>query len=458
LGAYEIIKSRKDAFTTSGLIGWRAVTIANVNPAEAMERFDEAADAFGADAQPDNIEELMQRGGFWSGTNQQLWAKYFRARARVIESIRRPAEVSSLLEQARECLVGTEWGHHSSEVSKFNVLINVLSTLVSDPTSFSAEDARREYERELSRLEEKEEDRLAITFITDAADAFRGYQTSPALELTRNRLETALNALAKIPVIGPEVTEVVRPEIGKSAILTIEGGPIRTWMHRSLESIANEAVLRRVLLRLLQSALPKYAQIRHGPIEEGKDIAALTEEDGTFVLRLYAAKCGDITKPKWHAAREELEEMFTVDTNRFQLPVVPDRIEGSLVTNGHASPFAERAMEGWFNSRRTALEWAVEFIHLDKLVEWIVKNHLITELRAALEEHGIKIGEVPKERRSAAKTAKPKSKRKRAPRIKRTTKRGKKSQPPIKSTSGRRVQRTRAPRARRGARTPPRGR
>jgi hypothetical protein len=101
LGAHEIIKSRKNRFTTPGLIGWRAVTIANVNPAEAMERFDEAADAFGADAQPGNIEELMQRGGFWSGANQQRWAKYFRARARVIKSIRRPAEVTSLLEQAR---------------------------------------------------------------------------------------------------------------------------------------------------------------------------------------------------------------------------------------------------------------------------------------------------------------------------------------------------------------------
>ena len=67
--------------------------------------------------------------------------------------------------------------------------------------------------------------------------------------------------------------------------------------------------------------------------------------------------------------------MFTVDTNRFQLPVVPDRIEGSLVTNGHASPFAERAMEEWFNSRRTALEWSAEFMHLDKLVEWIVENY-----------------------------------------------------------------------------------
>jgi hypothetical protein len=60
-GANEIVKIRKDAFTTPGLIGWRAVTLANVTPAEAMMHFDKAADAFAADTQPD-AQELMRRG------------------------------------------------------------------------------------------------------------------------------------------------------------------------------------------------------------------------------------------------------------------------------------------------------------------------------------------------------------------------------------------------------------
>jgi hypothetical protein len=49
LGAHEIVKTRKDAFRTPGLMGWRAVTLANVIPAQAMTHFDEAADAFAAD-------------------------------------------------------------------------------------------------------------------------------------------------------------------------------------------------------------------------------------------------------------------------------------------------------------------------------------------------------------------------------------------------------------------------
>jgi hypothetical protein len=179
-GAHEIVKTRKDAFTTPGLMGWRAVTLANVAPSEAMTYFDEAADAFEADAQPANLEE---RGGLWSGANQQLWAKYFRARARLVESIREPARVKELLGHAVDSLVGTEAGWHSSEVSKFNVLVKVLLSLVSDPLSFSADDALREYEAEINRTEQAPDDRLAMTFISNAADAFRGFQSDPYTEL-----------------------------------------------------------------------------------------------------------------------------------------------------------------------------------------------------------------------------------------------------------------------------------
>ena len=383
LGAHEIVQTRKDAFTTPGLIGWRAVTLANVTPSEAMAHFDEAADAFAADAQP-------SRGGYWSGVNQQLWAKYFRARARLIESIREPARVKELLSRAVDALVGTESGWHSSEVSKFNVLLKVLFSLVSDPLSFSVDGARRDYEAEVRMTEQTMEDRLAMTFISNAADAFRGFQTDPETELTRGRLENALNALAKIPVIGPDVIEAARPEIGRSVRSTLEG-PVRTWAHRALGSIVDEAVLRRVLLRLLQGTLPRYVQIRHGPIEYGKDIAALANDSGVSVLCLYQVKCGNMNTPKWREARAELEEMFLVPMSEFQLPVSPQRKEGYLVTNGHANTHVEPVMEGWFKEQRRDHKRDITFMHLDMLVDWIFKIPLVNELRAALAEEGIKV-------------------------------------------------------------------
>ena len=389
-GAHEIVKIRKDAFTTPGLKGWRAVTLANVTPAEAMTHFDEAADAFAADTHPADSEALARQGNYWSGANHQLWAKYFRARARLIESIREPARVTELLGQAVDALVGTEAGWVSSEVSKFRVLVKVMFSLVSDPLSFSANDARREYEAEVRRTQQAIEDRLAITFISNAADAFRGFQSDPETELTRNRLGIALDALAKIPVIGPDVTASAQREIGKGVRLTLEG-PVRTWAHRALGSIDNEAVLRRVLLRLLQGTLPRYAQIRHGPIEYGKDIAALADDDGVSVLCLYQVKCGDMTTPKWRDARAELVEMFLAPMSEFQLPVSPQRIEGYLVANGHANPHVEPVMEGWFEEQRRDHGRNITFMHLDILVDWIFKARLVNELRAAFAEEGIKV-------------------------------------------------------------------
>ena len=234
------------------------------------------------------------------------------------------------------------------------------------------------------------EDRRAMTFISNAADAFRGFKSDPDTELTRDRLGIALNALAKIPVIGPDVADAARPEIGKSVRLTLEG-LVRTWAHRSLGSIGDEAVLRRVLLRLLQGTLPRYAQIRHGPIEYGKDIAALADDGGVSVLCLYQVKCGEMNTPKWRGARAELEEMFLVPMSEFQLPVSPQRIEGYLVTNGHANTHVEPVMEGWFEEQRRDHGRDITFMHLDKLVDWIFKVRLVNELRAALDEESIKV-------------------------------------------------------------------
>jgi hypothetical protein len=390
-GAHQIIKMRGDAFTTPGLHGWRAVTLANLNPGEAITWFDEAANAFAADAHPD-LQELTQRGGSWSGINQQLWAKYFRARARLVEVIQAPAKVTEFLAAAGEALVGTESGWHSGEVSRFHVLIKVLAKLLADPLSFSDEDAHREYQLEIRMSQETEEDRLALTFIHEAASAFRGFASDPAIEMTRGHLERALEALAKIPNIGPDVTGAVRPIIGKNA-MNITLGPVRTWMHRGLAAITNEARFRLVLLRLLQGGLPLYAQLRHGPIEYGKDIVVLFEnEDHAVVLREYQVKCGEINTKKWRESKDELEEIFLVSLSKFQLPMTAQRIEAVLVTNGHANPFVERVMEGWFKEQREQCGRHVEFLHLDGLVDWIAEHRLVNELRVALNEQGIDTG------------------------------------------------------------------
>jgi hypothetical protein len=81
-------------------------------------------------------------------------------------------------------------------------------------------------------------------------------------------------------------------------------------MQRRIGSIKDERILQRLLLRLMQgqSPPPLYAQIRHGPIEYGKDIVVLVEVDGKNVLKMYQVKAGDITKPVWSKDARNLKK------------------------------------------------------------------------------------------------------------------------------------------------------
>lgn len=390
-GAHEIVKRFPDAFSSQGLKGWKAVVLANIEKSRAVELLDEAADAFALDKSPTQ-EELIARGGTWSSINEQLWAKYFRARARVHEAIRKPAELKNLVQRARENLRGTESGWHSGQVSRFRILIGVLAKLVSDPASMNPDEARREYLAEIRLSEEDEFDAYALKFITEATEAFMGFQADPGTELTRDRLAKALDALGRVPVIGLEVAEAVRPAVGQSA-LRAAFGPVRTWLHQSLQAVTDETQLQAILLRLLQSGLPLYAQVRHGPIEYGKDVVALLECNGEIVLRFYQVKCGNIDKKKWRESKEELEEMFLVPTPSLQLPAKPTRTVGTLVCNGHANQYVEPVMDAWICEQRESNKRLIEFWHLDTLVGWITDNRLVNELKLALADQHVPIRE-----------------------------------------------------------------
>jgi len=270
------------------------------------------------------------------------------------------------------------------------VIVNVLLQMVSDPSTISAEQARYQFEQEIRISGKADYDESALTFICEATNGFAGFARDPGSELTRDRLTIALRALERIPTIGSEIVDALRPEIGKKALDTILG-PHKTWMHRALERITDEAQLRRILLRLLQSALPRYAQIRHGPLEYGKDVVALITQGGENVLQLYQVKCGNIDMKKWRESKHELEEMFQVPLPRLQLPIVPGRIEGFFVTNGHANNFVEPLIEGWLKEQGTAHGRSIEFLHLDALVDWIATERLVNELRVALKDENIDV-------------------------------------------------------------------
>ncbi len=83
-----------------------------------------------------------------------------------------------------------------------------------------------------------------------------------------------------------------------------------------------------------------------------------------------------------------------------QFPEVPNRVEGILVTNGHANSYAEPAIGAWMDDARKNRGWNVKFMHLDMLVNWIIGERLENEFRQVFDETALMANTKSKARRS----------------------------------------------------------
>jgi hypothetical protein len=204
------------------------------------------------------------------------------------------------------------------------------------------------------------------------------------------RYPEAFTALGRIPLVGPDVVSAITPMVAQRTFAGFFGGD-RSWMHRTIGSIRDERTLQRLILRLMQGRLPLYAQIRQGPLEYGKDIAVLVEDNGLAVLQMYQVKVRNITVPVWRTARAELEEIFQVELPKVQLSTEPDRREGILIFNGHLNPSVEGPVSGWLDEQRRDHGRSFSIMHLDAIVDWVMRKGLVGELRSALNELGIAV-------------------------------------------------------------------
>jgi hypothetical protein len=341
-----------------------------------------------------------------------LWSGYFRARACLVRGVRDPESITEELLKAKDALDSVE-GYAAADVIRLRVLVRSLAVLVSDPEAYDEAAALKEYALAMRITGVRAGDTSAREFLTKVGEYFRAVANDPRDALTKGALQEALTALAKVPVLTSGASEAVQKPLGQSAFDLLLG-PIRTALHRALEKIADEAVLRKLLLRLLQSQSPAYAQIRHGPFEYGKDVAALVDVDGVPVLRLYQAKVGDIKKAQWRGCRDQLEEMFLVPMSKLQLPKTPARIEAFLVTTGHASDHVEPIIAGWISDQKESPGRSIEFFHLDRLVQWIARNKLTNECLEALRELSARSRRTPRrkpKKSRAKKSARPRARR-----------------------------------------------
>jgi hypothetical protein len=384
-GAHEIADRCPDAFTTPGLKGWRFAIQGFLNPKDPVEPFALAADAFAEDVAPN--QEQIQKVGYWDSANITLWAKYFRARAAVARIVRESNRAEQLLTEAAHFLEGTDSGFVHGQVWRFRLLVDALLQLIRGG-EVDVDRTRKELLGAQRLLGPSSDDLIIEQFVASATRAFESFRTDPAKALIGSELNIALQTLAQIPVLGSEVAIAISPAIGGKAYTEILG-PQRTWIHRTLAAIEDEAQLRKIVLRLAQAELPRYAQIRHGPLEYGKDVVAVFDAGGRRVLQMWQAKIGDITVHKWRESRNELEEIYQVPLPSLQIGVEVDERVGILVCNGHANLYVEPVMAGWFEEQERDHHRQFQFMHLDKLVNWIIDNRLINEFRTVLDELGI---------------------------------------------------------------------
>lgn len=388
-GAVEVAEKAPEGFCSPGLRGWRAAALGHIDTRNARRHYEEASREFGSDVSP-NSEELQKRGGSWSSVNRDLWAKYYKAKS-LIEAVRdEPAAANRLLSEAENALRGTESGWHSGAVSRLHILLRGLNAVLAREDSPSLEEIQRKLEIEARISGDAESSMSLRRFLTLSTKASADLRSDPGNALLGGELGEALDLLGKLPDFDEQIAMSVRPAV-KEAAWQKALGPINSWIHSSLEAIKDERVLQRVLLRLLRAAMPLYAQITHGPIEYGKDLISVTAGPSGLILSMYQLKVGPLDKAKWEKARAEVEEIFLVEPN------LPPGIGGIverrafIVVNSHPNPYTMPLVTNWISEQARVHNRQIEFLHLDRLANYVSQHRLFNELRIALSENGVAV-------------------------------------------------------------------
>src|SRR5438046_7339693 len=130
--------------------------------------------------------------------------------------------------------------------------------LTGDPQK-AASAARVELAQQMRWTGDRDDLTAADQFLAAAMAAFAEIRQDPTAAAMSGSFPRALALLGKISIVGREVPPAIEPLVAEKARVEWEG-PIRTWVHRTLESITDEDTLRRLLLRLHHGTLPAYAQ------------------------------------------------------------------------------------------------------------------------------------------------------------------------------------------------------
>ena len=196
--------------------------------------------------------------------------------------------------------------------------------------------------------------------------------------------------IVRLPIFSSHINKS-KKIIGAGSRQILNGDS--AWIHRTLESIKDETILHKLLLRLFQAIYPKYAQNVHGSYENGRDLFFLPKDES--VLRIIQVKCGDLSLPDWRKVKPQLEEMMETDIPQALKDKKISKKVGILLFTGHIRPNVESAITGWKNTKKEQVkeEYLFEYLfkNLDDFVNFIYNEKLISEFHKSLSEYGIKL-------------------------------------------------------------------
>lgn len=379
-GAVRISQAHEEAFNTPGLRGWSLASSALLTGdsgefANASAQFD--LDSYDRDGR--------KKESGWSGINQQLWAPYFMSRSHMAAPCATPKEAIENLRTANSSdLKPRLWD--VPQVNRYFQIIGAVCGLADrDADAMAA--AVQSYQASL-RVN------LPSTFDSHVMDFLGHIQTLSGVAVGEDwikPLSQLLRLLDRLPIFTTGEKSNIKFALNvavPSVLLGLEQG----WEYRALTSITDERQLHRILLAIFraEARVPLFSQIRHGPIEYGKDIVVCREDGGRRVLWMYSVKVGNVRKAAWNAVvRPQLEEIFQVSLDS---PELPDRIDeqvGVLVWNDHIHPHADPLVKGWLKEQHDTFGRRYELMHIDSLVNYVTENRLGPALRKALRDEGL---------------------------------------------------------------------
>lgn len=382
--ALEVAELAPDGFRYPGVCGWREVCRGTMASKEAYLFYEDAAKCFASDTNPEDIREAKKP--YWTAFNSGSLAPYFRARAALSKPRNKPEEVIVALKQAAKEIHPEQSGFVYGPSIKLATLVHGLGSYIETYNDSVLDKLCKDYQEEI-RLwgESNGDDKLLLEGLKLVSDAIEGFRYDPVAEIGRERLSKGIRILETIPEWSQlKVVSGLITDFKKSALEVSQGATsddVASW----LGTITDEAILQRLLLHLLQASSPYHAKVTHGPIEFGKDIVAIIDNEGTPVLHLYAVKAGDIDARKWLSAKESIDQIFTVSINN---PLVtqysPTKTKGFLLFNGHFNQHIESVADGWLKELRSNRHWDIEVYDLNGLSKWIVSNRLVRVLRKKL--------------------------------------------------------------------------